>query len=289
MNKKLWMFGLSAALSFGILAGCGTGGEEAPSGDAPTDSEEPQTEEPAEATEGEGGTLVMGTSADYPPYESIDTQSGEIVGFDVDIAKYITEELGYELQVEDMDFNGLIPAMEAGRVDFVLAGMTPTEERLENVDFSDIYYDAKNLIVTTEDAGISAVEDLAGLKVGVQLGSIQEGDAEALAEEHGFEVVKLNRIPEIMQELLAGRIDAILMEDTVAAGHMEAQDQLVSFEVESEEEMGSAIAFPKGSELVEPFNEKLNELIESGKMDELILQWFDAEGEVEEDAEAEQE
>ena len=172
-----------------------------------------------EPTEG-STTLVMGTSADYPPYESIDLATGEIIGFDIDIAKYITSELGYTLQIEDMDFNALIPAMEAGRVDFVLAGMTPTEERKTNVDFSDIYYEAVNLIVTKEKTNVSTLEDLAGLKVGVQLGSIQEGEAEELAEEYGFEVVKLNRIPEIMQELNAGRIDAVLMEDTVAEGHL---------------------------------------------------------------------
>ncbi len=181
-----------------------------------------ETDDTTEGTE-RTNTLIMGTSADYPPYESIDLATGEIIGFDVDIAKYITQELGYELKIEDMDFNALIPAMEAGRVDFVLAGMTPTEERKNNVNFSDIYYEATNLIVSKENANLSTLEDLEGLKVGVQLGSIQEEEAEELAAEYGFEVVKLNRIPEIMQELIAGRIDAILMEDTVAEGHLGAQ------------------------------------------------------------------
>ncbi|GAE24802.1 amino acid ABC transporter [Halalkalibacter wakoensis JCM 9140] len=186
------------------------------------DAEEATEVELPEATE-TTTTLIMGTSADYPPYESVDLETGEIVGFDIDIAKYITAQLGYDLQIEDMDFNGLIPAMESGRVDFVLAGMTPTEERKENVDFSDIYYEATNLIVSKESTEISSLEDLEGLKVGVQLGSIQEEEADELAEVYGFEVVKLNRIPEIMQELNAGRIDAILMEDTVAEGHLNAQ------------------------------------------------------------------
>ncbi|ARK29418.1 transporter substrate-binding domain-containing protein [Halalkalibacter krulwichiae] len=271
MNKKWWMLGASAVLSVGLLAGCGTNEEDTTTSEDPVDTGD--TEEAVE----DKGVLIMGTSADYPPYESIDLTTQEIVGFDVDIAQYITDELGYELQIEDMDFNGLIPAMESGRVDFVLAGMTPTEERKQNVDFSDVYYEATNLIVSKEDQNYTTLQDLEGLKVGVQLGSIQEAEAEDLAEEYGFEVVKLNRIPEIMQELIAGRIDAILMEDTVAKGHLEAQQDLVSFAVPSEGELGSAIAFPKESELVEPFNEKLNELIESGQMDELILKWFDAE------------
>ncbi|MCM3488506.1 transporter substrate-binding domain-containing protein [Alkalihalophilus marmarensis] len=276
MKKYKWsVAGLSAILSVGLLAGCGAEGDGPAEVEAP--AEEPTEEVNEDATSGEGGTLIMATSADYPPYESVDLESGEIVGFDIDIANHIASELGYELDIQDVDFNGLIPAMEAGRADFVLAGMTPTEERMENVDFSDIYYEAQNLIVSKEDQGLSAVEDLEGLTVGVQLGSIQEGEAEDLAEEIGFNVEKRDRIPELIQELLAGRLDAILMEDTVAAGYMESQSGLAQFEVPSEELAGSAIAFPKGSELVEPFNDKLNEMIDSGLMDELIIKWFDAE------------
>ncbi|WP_368504697.1 transporter substrate-binding domain-containing protein [Alkalihalophilus sp. As8PL] len=276
MKKYKWsVAGLTAVLSVGLLAGCGAEGDAPPEVEAPAD--EPTEEVDENAKTGDGDTLIMATSADYPPYESVELETGEIVGFDIDIAEHITSELGYELKIEDVDFNGLIPAMEAGRADFVLAGMTPTPEREENVDFSDIYYEATNLIVTKEDAGISSLEDLDGLTVGVQLGSIQEGEAEDLAEEIGFEVEKRDRIPELIQELLAGRLDAILMEDTVAAGYMESQSGLAQFEVPSEELAGSAIAFPKGSELREPFNDKLNEMIDSGLMDELIIKWFDTE------------
>ncbi|WP_100372500.1 transporter substrate-binding domain-containing protein [Bacillus sp. FJAT-45037] len=274
MKKYKWqVMSASAILSVGLLAGCGA------SGDAPAEStepvDEPTGEENEEATTGENGTLTMATSADYPPYESVELETGEIIGFDVDIAKHITSELGYELKIEDVDFNGLIPAMEAGRADFVLAGMTPTPDRMENVDFSDIYYEAKNLIVSQESDEIDSLEGLDGLTVGVQLGSIQEGEAEDMAEEFGFNVEKRDRIPELIQELLAGRIDAILMEDTVADGYMGSQEGLTYFEIENSDLAGSAIAFPKGSELQEPFNEKLNEMIESGLMDELIIKWFD--------------
>lgn len=272
MKKFGWL--ASAILTIGLMTGCGAGGDNASEDN--TGNEGTDQSSSSEAAE-DAKKLIMGTSADYPPYETMDLATEEVIGFDVDIAKHITSELGYELEVVDIDFNGLIPAIESGRVDFVLAGMTPDEERKKNVDFSDIYYQATNLIVTKGDAAISSLEDLKGMKVGVQLGSVQEEEAEVLAEDHGFEVVKLNRVPEIIQELMAGRIDAILMEDTVAEGHLEAQDQLTSFDIETEGELGNAIAFPKGSELVEPFNEKLNEMIDSGLMDELILEWFDAE------------
>ncbi|MGF1567398.1 MAG: transporter substrate-binding domain-containing protein [Nodosilinea sp.] len=232
--------------------------------------------------EGEGatpsqGTLTMATSADYPPYESVDTSSGseEIVGFDVDIARYITEQLGYELEIVNMDFNGLIPALQANRADFVMAGMTPTEERLKNVDFSDIYYDAKQTIVFPAGAGIASPADLGGKTVGVQLGSIQEGLAQDLAEaDSTIELAPLNRINEMIQELKSGRIDAAIIEDTVAAGFLANNPELESVVIPEEGPVGSAIAFPKDSPLVDEFNTVLAEMEASGKIEELIKQWF---------------
>ena len=96
-----------------------------------------------------GRKLVMVTSADYPPYEFRNTATGnnKIIGFDVDIAKYITKELGYQLEIRDTDFSGIIPALQSKRADFAMAGITPTAERKKNVDFSTIYYEAKNTIV----------------------------------------------------------------------------------------------------------------------------------------------
>jgi arginine/lysine/histidine transporter system substrate-binding protein len=223
---------------------------------------------------GEGGRkLVMVTSADYPPYEYVDSSSGsqEIVGFDVEIAEYITEELGYELEIQNIDFNGLIPALQANRADFVMAGMTPTEERKQNVDFSEIYYEAKNTIVTVKGSGLTTTESLNGKTVGVQLGSIQEGAAKEI---EGANVKALNRISEMIQELKAGRVDALIMEDTVAEGYVANNSDLEFTEIATEGESGSAIAFPKGSELAAEFNPVLEEMKSSGKMEELVNKWF---------------
>lgn len=225
-------------------------------------------------------TLTMGTSPDYPPYEFFDTSSGteEIVGFDIDIASLIAERLDFELEVSGMDFNGLIPALQAGRVDFVMAGMTPTPERLENADFSEIYFDAQNTIVALSDSEITTVEDLADTRLGVQLGSIQEGDANALMEaDPSITVVPLNRIGEIIQEIKTGRIDAAIIEDTVAAGFVESNPELMFTVIESEGESGSAIAFPKDSELVDEFNTVLAELAADGTIEALVVKWFGAE------------
>jgi ABC-type amino acid transport substrate-binding protein len=251
--KKLGTIMLTAVLALGI-AGCGT--DEKNAGGA--DADKPK--------------IIMGTSADYAPYEYHDTaKGGEIVGFDIDIAKSIADQLGYTLEIKDMDFNGLIPALQAGTIDFAMAGMTPTEERKQSVDFSDIYYEAKNTIVAKKGSNLKAPEDLSGKKVAVQLGSIQE---EAAKEMKGVNVVPLNKTGEIIQEVKAGRVDAAIIEDTVAKGFVEANPDLEFNTIPNTEAAGSAIAFPKGSDKTAKFTEALKGMKESGQIEELVKKWF---------------
>ncbi|WP_141549656.1 transporter substrate-binding domain-containing protein [Bacillus sp. AFS040349] len=217
----------------------------------------------------------MATSADYPPFEYIDTAKGsDIIGFDIDLVNALAEKTGYEVEVQDMDFNSLIPALQAKQIDLVLAGMTPTPERAENVDFTDIYYTANHMIVSLKDNEVKSVEELDGKTVGVQLGSIQEEKAAEMAEQVSLKVENRNKISELIQELKSGRIDAAVIEDTVAAGYFDKDDQLAGFTLDSSEEAGSAIAFQKGSEYTEEFNKALNEMKENGELDELIIKWF---------------
>lgn len=229
-----------------------------------------------EAASSDDKVLVMATSADYPPYEFYETAqgSGEPIGFDIDIAKAITEKLGYTLEIEDMEFNGIIPALQADRVNFAMSGMTPTEERKQSVDFSQIYYDAKNTIVSLKGSGLSSYEDLGGKKVGVQLGSIQEGEAKDQSETIKMTIEPRNKISELVQELKAGRIDAAIVEDTVAQGYINNNDDLEFSTVEVSGESGSAIAFPKDSELTEAFNQELEKMKENGELDALVTTWF---------------
>jgi arginine/lysine/histidine transporter system substrate-binding protein len=230
---------------------------------------------PSESTSGASPSksLIMATSADYPPFEYVSSVGGnqEIVGFDVDIAKYITEKTGYSLQIQNIDFNGLLPALQSKRADFVMAGMTPTEERKKNVDFSEVYYEAKNTIVAKKGSNLTTGDSLAGKKVGVQLSSIQEGVVKKMK---GTTPVALNRISELIQELKTGRIDAVIMEDTVAKGFLASNPDLEFNIIPTEEEVGSAIAFPKGSALSAEFNPVLKEMITSGKIKELVTKWF---------------
>ncbi|MUL39408.1 ABC transporter substrate-binding protein/permease [Gloeocapsopsis dulcis] len=231
----------------------------------------------AAQTEYAGRTLVMVTSADYPPYEFRDTAAGnEIIGFDVDIANYIAQELEFELKIQDTDFSGIIPALQSQRADFAMAGMTPTEERRQNVDFSDIYYEAKNTIVALNGSNLQQPEDLAGKRVGVQLGSTQETAAK---EFKGVTIVPLNRTGEIIQEVKSKRIDAAIIEDTIAAGFIANNPDLEFNTIENTGEAGSAIAFSRGSPLVADFNRVLQQMQSSGEIDRLVNKWFGGEPE----------
>jgi polar amino acid transport system substrate-binding protein len=220
-------------------------------------------------------TLVMVTSPDYPPYEFYETGSRKIVGFDVDIANRIASELGYQLETKESDFNGLIPALQAKRADFVMAGMTPTPERQQNVDFSTIYYEAKDTIVAPKGSPLTTAESLAGKTVGVQLGSIQEGNAKKIAARvKGMQIKQLNRVPDIVQEIKANRIAAGIIENTVAEGFVQSNPDLQFTVIPSEGPSGSAIAFPKGSPRVAEFNRVLQKMKDSGELDQLAQKWF---------------
>ncbi|HYK72050.1 MAG TPA: transporter substrate-binding domain-containing protein [Pseudoneobacillus sp.] len=264
MKKSLSLI-IMAFLMIGLLAACGTSNNE---GD---------TANGGKSAGKDKKVLIMGTSADYPPFEYIDTTKGEeIIGFDVDLAKALAEKLGYDVQVKDMDFSGLISALENGQADFVLAGMSPTEERKKNVDFSDVYFTANHMIVTSKDSGIKTIEDLKGKTIGVQLGTIQEEKANEIAKTVDMKIENRNRIPELIQEIKAGRFDAAIIEDTVAKGFFKNNTDLGGFTIEdaSAEEAGSAIAFPKDSKLTADFNKALNEMIDNGELDKLVVKWF---------------
>lgn len=257
---KKFILLVAALIAMLVLAACGS------------------TSENEETTTNEGGeskTLVMGTSADFPPFESID-ESGEIIGFDIDLAKAIAAELGYEIEIKDMKFDGLIGALQADRVDFVMSGMSATEERKQNVDFSTEYHRSGEMFLSLKDAGIDSIEDLDGKTLGVQLGTIQEQGAEKIQEEYGFEIKPIDSSSVMIQELLSNRVDAIYIDKAVGVGYQEEQD-LAGFDDPTSASPGMAAAFPKGSELVAEINEALATLEENGTIEELKEKWLSEE------------
>lgn len=263
MLKKYLSFILISILVIGLLAACG--------------SAEKETDKQAgESSDTDKKVLTMGTSADYKPFEYIDTAKGQDpIGIDIEIVKAITDNLGYELKIRDMDFGGLIAALQNGQVDLVASAMSATDERKKSVDFSDIYYTSKHVIVSKQGSGINSVEDLEGKKVGAQLGSIQQDKANELAKDIPFTVDARNRIPELIQEIKVGRMDAAIIEDTSAQGYLNENPDIESFTIE-DTDGGFAIAFPKGSELREKFNKELNAMIENGEVDNIVKKYFDA-------------
>ncbi|KIL44311.1 transporter substrate-binding domain-containing protein [Jeotgalibacillus soli] len=259
MKKTLLSIGLASVM---ILGACGAAEEEATSGEGTAGEETPK--------------LIMGTSADYKPFEFVDTAvSDDIIGYDIDLANLIADELGFEFEIRDMEFSGLVTALTNDQADFVISAMTPTEERQQNVDFTDVYYVAQDMIISLDDSGITTPEDLEGKKVGVQLGSIQQEYVDGLAEEMDVDVQTLNRIPELVQDLINGRFDAIVIENIVAEGYLAQNDELTGTVIEADEQKaGSAIALQKGSEWTDQFNEVLAELEASGKLEELEEKWL---------------
>ena len=261
--KKIISVLLMSVLLMGVLAACGTTKNE--------------TTEKGTSDNKEAKVLKMGTSADYAPFEYIDTtKSEEPTGIDIELAKMITEKLGYKLKVQDMDFGGLISSLQNGQVDFVASAMSATDERKKSVDFSDIYYTSKHIVISKKGSGLKKVEDLNGKKVGAQLGSIQETKAKDLAKTINLTVDSRNRVPELIQEIKAGRMDAAIIEDTVAKGYLDQNPDLESFTIE-DAEGGFALAFPKGSKLTEEFNKELKALSDSGELDKIVKKYFDAE------------
>ncbi|WP_034550318.1 ABC transporter substrate-binding protein/permease [Carnobacterium funditum] len=208
-------------------------------------------------------SLVVGTSADFPPYEFHANLDGkdEIVGMDISIAKKIAKDLGVELKVRDIGFESLLPALEVGKVDIIISGMSASNERKESVDFSEVYYiGGQSLVVRPSDNKIYASkEDLYEKKIGVQTGSIQESLAkEQMAESS---IMSLSKMTDLILALKTNKIEAIIMEKPSAMAYVANDDGLATFdggfELE-EDEQGAAVAVKKGSEnLVASINQSI--------------------------------
>lgn len=221
------------------------------------------------------GKLVVGMSADYAPYEFhyIDENGKDVIGgFDVDIANEIANKIGVNLVIQEMDFDALVSALPAGKVDLVISGMNPTEERAKVIDFSEVYYNSKHgILVRAEDADkYQTFADLEGAKVGVQLGSTQEKIAKT--EIPNVNLQQLSNINNLILELKAGKVDAIVMEKPVAEMAVKSNPELaVGKPIYEEQTGGNAVGIAKNNpQLLAKVNEVITELNESGKMDEYI-------------------
>lgn len=288
MKKKFLALSM-AALMAASLAGCSSGGAEADT-TAAADAGETKAETTAAADAGEteaettaaddaeegkeaaGGTLVMGTNATFPPYEYYDGDN--IVGIDVEISEAIGEKLGMEVEVQDMEFDALIPALSSNKVDFVAAGMTVTPEREASVSFTDTYATAAQVIIVKEGSDIASADDLSGKVVGVQLGTT--GDL-LVSEIEGAEVERYPKGYEAVQSVLQGKIDAVVIDNAPAKTFVSQNEGLVILdEALSSEDYAMAIN-KDNAELLEQINGAIAELKEEGTLDAIVDKYIPAE------------
>lgn len=225
---------------------------------------------------GKKAVLVMGTEATFAPFEFTDEDNNPI-GFDVDLAKAVSEELGRELEIRDQSFDGLIGALQAKQIDIIVAGMTITEERKQTVAFSDPYYNAKQaVVVLQDDARIKTLDDLKDKVIAVQAGTTGAQEAEKIKGTADTESLKqFKKVNEAFMELKNGRADAVIIDSPVAASYMKKMEgfKLVEGVSFSDEQFGIAIR-KDDEKLLNEVNKALQRIVESGKYDELIQKWF---------------
>ena len=222
------------------------------------------------------GELVVGTSADYPPYEfhteidGVDT----IVGFDIAIAQAIADDLGVELKIVDMSFDNLLMSLSNGEFDMVIAGLSADEERMKTNDFSDTYLESKNLILVRkeDESKYTTTDSLKGVKTGAQTGTMCYDRIVPFVGEDSM--VDLAKVPDLVMELKNGKVDVITLDYMAVLTYAAENDDLVAVDcgLPSDDE-GYSIAFQKGNtEMVEYVNGVLAELKESGAIEQYIIE-----------------
>lgn len=256
MKKRLFCIALVLLMALPVFAGCAAG---------------------PKATTIKQGKLILGTSPDYPPYEFPVVGSDgnmEFVGFDIEVARIIAKDMGLELEIQSMDFDGLLPALQAGAVDVILSGMTPKKDRREAVDFSQIYLYADQAMVVrnAEKDSFKSNDDFNGKIVGAQTGSLQEDIANEI---EGADVISLKRIPTLVMELKTNRVDGVLIEKPVADNYVKKNTDLtIAYTIPNDEgEEGVAVAVRKGSdELLKSIDKTLDRIVKDDTIEKLFAE-----------------
>ena len=237
-------------------------------------SEAASETETAELSTVEPGKLIMSTNAAFPPYE-MTTDSGEFEGIDIETAQAIADKLGLELQIDDMDFDAALLAVQQGKADMVMAGVTVTDERQNVMDFTDSYATGIQSIIVKEDSDIASVDDLAGKKIGTQRGttgylycSDDFGDENVVAYDNGLTAVQM---------LNNGQVDCVVIDNAPAKEFIAANPGLKLLDTAYVEE-SYAIGVGKGNtELKDAINTALEELKADGTLQAIVDKYITAE------------
>ncbi len=221
----------------------------------------------------EAGKIVMLTNAAFPPFEYLGADNA-VAGVDADIAKAIADELGVELEIVDMDFDGIVGAIQSGKGDLGVAGMTANDERRKSVDFSINYVDTAQMIIVQEGSAIASPDDLTGKTIGVQMGTT--GDLYASDYVEGANIQRLKTGADAGAALANGQLDAVVIDAMPAQQIVAANPGLVVLEEPLTEEQ-YAIAIAKGNDdLKAVVDEVLQKLLDDGTIDALIEQHMSA-------------
>lgn len=258
--KKIICLVLALCMTACLFAGCGS--------DSSKDAE--STASVAESK----GTLTMGTNATFPPYEFVD-DNGEVAGIDAEIAKAIADKLGMTLEIKDMEFDSLIPAVQGGSIDIVLAGMTVTDERKESVNFTDSYATGTQVIIVKEDSAIASVDDLEGKTIGVQSGTT--GDAYC-TDDYGQDHVKQFSSGALaVAALVNGQVDCVVIDNEPAKNFVAANTGLKILGTEYVTEDYAAAIAKTNTDLLDKVNGAIAELKADGTIDGIIAKYIKAE------------
>lgn len=220
------------------------------------------------------GKLIIATSPDYPPFEFM--EGGTPVGIDMEIAKAVADDLGVELQIDTMDFDGVLTSISSGKCDLGVSALSIKPERLEEMEFSDAYFDSVvKIAVQAGNDEIKGSADLSGKKVSAQMGTIAAG----IAEDLGAEVITMRKDSEAVAELIAGRVDAFMTDSSPAAVHVaNSNGALVLLDEDLAYDDTYHIATKKGNtELIEAVNKTIARLKSSGEMDSILEKYLGGE------------
>ena len=278
--KKFSIAMLSMVLAGSLLlSGCGGNTDTQQNEDSNTDAAATDSTDTAD-----GGVLRMGTNATFPPYEFTD-ENGEVAGIDAEIAAAVAEKLGMELDITDMAFESLIPALQAGTIDIVLAGMTVDPERADQVNFTDSYATGVKVVIVPENSDIAPVEqedgslavDLTGKTIGVQTGTT--GDLYC-TDDYGQENVKqFDNGPLAVAALVNGQIDCVVIDQEPAKNYVAANEGLKILDTAYANEDYAAAISKDNTELLEQVNAAMQELKDDGTLQSIIDKYITADGE----------
>ncbi len=278
--KKFSIAMLSMVLAGSLLlSGCGGNTDTQQNEDSNTDAAASDSTDTAD-----GGVLRMGTNATFPPYEFTD-ENGEVAGIDAEIAAAVAEKLGMELDITDMAFESLIPALQAGTIDIVLAGMTVDPERADQVNFTDSYATGVQVVIVPENSDIAPVEqedgslavDLTGKTIGVQTGTT--GDLYC-TDDYGQENVKqFDNGPLAVAALVNGQIDCVVIDQEPAKNYVAANEGLKILDTAYANEDYAAAISKDNTELLEQVNAAMQELKDDGTLQSIIDKYITADGE----------